>query len=46
MSYKYNLYAGIRVVNSFDTLKEAKEAKRNFSKTTNLVIFHRGKVVG
>ena len=46
MSYKYNLYAGIRVVNSFDTLKEEKKAKINYIKTTILVIIQRVKVVG
>jgi len=43
---KYNLYYGIRLVASYDSLQEAKEAKRKMHSPLSAMIFYRGRHVG
>ena len=43
---KYNLYYGIRLVASYDSLQEAKEAKRKMHSPLSATIFYRGRQVG
>ena len=44
--HKYNLYYGIRLVNSYDSFEEAKEAKRKLHSPLSATIFYRGRHVG
>ena len=43
---KYNIYYGIRMVASYDSLQEAKEAKRKLDSPSMATIFYRGRQVG